>query len=133
MFLLDIKPLSHLGALPLRLHGVLKIPRAPSDRRVIWLFSWRWRCHGVLMAFSRRFHVYLGVSTELHVVPTTFFLAIACAYDACKFTIKRASYFPRHNSRSYRMNTRGRHSILKQTEITRNGLLYANLPSCPFA
>ena len=55
-----LKSLSHLAALPLRLHGILKFPRAQWDRMEIWLFSWRWRCLGVSMfqrssmAFLRR-------------------------------------------------------------------------------
>ena len=65
-----VKALSHLAALSLRLHGVVKIPSAPWDRRKKWYFSWRWRCHGVLkatLAFLRSSMRFYGASRSYRV------------------------------------------------------------------
>ena len=64
-----VKPLSHLAALPLRQHGVVKFPRAPWDRMEIWFDLSE---DGDVTAFSRRSHDNLGVSTKLHGVPTAY-------------------------------------------------------------
>jgi len=69
------KPMSHIAALP------VNFPRAPWDCMEN-CFHWRWRCHGILTAFPWRSYGDLGVSMELHGVPTAFYLAIACALIA---------------------------------------------------
>ena len=67
--------MSHIAALP------VNFPRAPWDCMEN-CFHWRWRCHGILTAFPWRSYGDLGVSIELHGVPTAFYLAIACALIA---------------------------------------------------
>ena len=87
-----VKPLPHLAALPLRLHGVLKFPRAPWDltatlaflrRSMAFLRRFSWRlpapftalplralsCHGARTACALRVH---GATTALDGVLFTF-------------------------------------------------------------
>ena len=75
--------MSHITALPLRLQGVVNFLRAPWDRREIRYFCTK-------MAISQRSHHELGISTELHGVPTAFYLVIACALMAIIELSRRA-------------------------------------------
>jgi len=71
-----LKSLSHLAALPLRLHGILKFPRAQWERRSSWrlpalsrhshgastaCIELSWHMHYVCTARSRSFHCADGV------------------------------------------------------------------------
>ena len=71
----SLKPLSHLAALPLRLHDVLNFP---EHRAIAWKMAISRRSHGVSNAISWRSWRFYGVPW----CSTAFWLVIACALMA---------------------------------------------------